>query len=263
MTNLIINKLDELIAYSTQRQPMYNYATSPIVQEYRNAVNKYLNRDRSSYHQPLHELQIALFCDIQNRGTKYKAPPVKLTYATNFPPAYDDLTKLFCNFQILTCDATTFFDAWVYGWANIDTPTEDEKKHMRWQVVELVESTDDDGTTSIVEGDIISSWDNARPITASNYQYQQETAIANAFLSTSDIEKNGTAEKELANINAFNKWLCDASADAYDLMLWEEMGEIIEQPKTQDIAKIVFINKKLKECKEIYNLPIHIPTCMV
>lgn len=260
MTNLITNKLDTLIAYSTNQRPLHSYDTSSIVQDYKKTVSTYFSRDRSSYHQPLHELQIALYCDIQNRNTKYKAPPVNLTYASDYPPAYNDLRKLFYNFQILNCDTTKFFSAWKYDWIDIKTPTDEEKKRIYWRVVEIIE--DDDGETK--EGSVLSSWDNVKPITVEHCQYQKEIIIDNTLLSSwiDNLNKNGTAEKELANVSALNSWLCKASADAYDLMLWEEMGEITEQPKTKDIAKIVFTDKKLKECKELYNLPVHIPTYM-
>lgn len=253
---MINSKINELVAYSKEQRPLHNYDIQPFV----DTVKQYLQRDRSSYRQPLHELQIALLSDLLNRGTEYKNPPVELKYGEDYPPAYNDLRKLFYQFPLLECDNETFFSAWQYSWVDVDEPVD------YWRCCELVESevTDEDGnkTTEWVKGDVISSWDNPREITVAKYQYEKEIITGNTLISQwiLDINENATPDKELSNIESLKSWLCNASVDAYDLLLWEEMGETVKTPNTQSVAKIVFIDKKLKECKEMYNLPIHIPT---
>lgn len=255
-SNKFIDKLNELIEYAVKQRPLHDYeeACNPL----KSAVEQFFKRDRTSLKQALHELQIALMCDITNRNTVYKDPPVELTYANDFPPAYNDLRKLFYEFPLLDCENDKFFDAFTYEWTDIDKDT--DMSNIYWRAVEYTETKNDDGETEITYGDVVSSWDNPREITVSKYQYQKEIVSGNS-LSTkwiNDMEESGN--KELSSINALKTWLQNASSDAYSLRLWENMGKTSKSPTTVEIAKIVFEDKKLKECKEIYNLPIHIPT---
>ncbi|WP_307745963.1 hypothetical protein [uncultured Phascolarctobacterium sp.] len=65
---------------------------------------------------------------------------------------------------------------------------------------------------------------------------------------------------ELNNINSLYNWLENAASDAGMVMLWEDVGEITEQPNTSEIANDVFITKHFKECIQTLNLPAYKPT---
>ena len=88
-----------------------------------------------------------------------------------------------------------------------------------------------------------------------------ETSITDNTLIDEWLADLATATAdELKNIDTLFNWLAKASSDAGMVMLWEDMGQIVSQPNTQEIANIIFNDKHLKECVEKLQLPAYKPT---
>lgn len=252
--NEVLNKIDALYQYSHTQLPRHDYV--PFIDKLKTAVNGYFNRDRSSYHQTLHELQILLYSDIQGRNTVYDPPRTDLNYDTNYPTSYNDFSTIFYTFPLMNCDNSTFHNAWVYEWVNVD----EKSDAIYWRALEKRTTTNDDGEEVIELGDVVSSWDNERPFSG-EVQYQQQIVVKNTLIDEwiEDINKQ-TNDSELSGIESLKSWLGNASMNAYDVMLWEDMGDTVNFPKTPEIANRVFINMKWKQCTEYLHLPVRIPS---
>ena len=89
----------------------------------------------------------------------------------------------------------------------------------------------------------------------------QIKTVKNNTLIDSWIAALSTAiNDELNNISTLYSWLETAASDAGMVMLWEDVGKILEQPNTGEIAQNVFIDKHLKECITTLNLTAYKPT---
>ena len=65
---------------------------------------------------------------------------------------------------------------------------------------------------------------------------------------------------ELETVNSFVNWLESASEKSESIFFWENVGEIKEEPTTEEIAKIIFIDRGFKEAVKLLNLPVYLPS---
>lgn len=67
-------------------------------------------------------------------------------------------------------------------------------------------------------------------------------------------------DDELKTVNNFVNWLESASEKSEAIFFWENVGEIKEEPTTEEIAKIIFIDRGFKEAVKSLNLPVYLPS---
>lgn len=89
---------------------------------------------------------------------------------------------------------------------------------------------------------------------------QTQTVTHNTLIDSWVADLSTAISDELDNIGALYSWLETAASDAGMVMLWEDIGEILKQPNTGDIAQNIFIDKHLKECITTLNLTAYKPT---
>lgn len=111
--NDVLDKLNTLLAYSSNAIPANAGEYQKLMQPLINAVNQYFSADRSRFKIPLNNLELGLYNDIMKRGTV--ATNMELLMDNNFPPAYSDLRKLFYEFECMTVSNEAFHSAWVEG----------------------------------------------------------------------------------------------------------------------------------------------------
>ena len=67
-------------------------------------------------------------------------------------------------------------------------------------------------------------------------------------------------DDELKTVNSFVNWLEGASDQSESIFFWENVGEIKKEPTTEEIAKIIFIDRGFKEAVKLLNLPVYLPS---
>lgn len=67
-------------------------------------------------------------------------------------------------------------------------------------------------------------------------------------------------EQELKNIDDLGTWLEQSMGQSGSVTLWEETGALLEAPKTNDLAKIIFEERGLLEAVDCLGLPVYVPT---
>ena len=65
---------------------------------------------------------------------------------------------------------------------------------------------------------------------------------------------------ELETINEFVNWLESSADTSESINFWENVGEIESEPTTEEIAKIIFIDRGFKEAVKLLNLPVYLPS---
>ena len=86
------------------------------------------------------------------------------------------------------------------------------------------------------------------------------TVTGNSLLTEWVTALSGRSDTDLKNITALCEWIETADTDGSVFMLYEDMGNTLEQPTTNEIAQNIFIDRYFKECITTFNLPTHIPT---
>lgn len=109
--NDVLDKLNTLLAYSSNTAPANAGEYQKLMQPLINAVNQYFSDDRSQFKIPLNNLELGLYNDVMKRGTV--ATNIDLPMDKNFPPAYSDLRKLFYEFPCMAVTNETFHGAWI------------------------------------------------------------------------------------------------------------------------------------------------------
>lgn len=110
---MVLDRLNTLLAYSSNTAPANAGEYQKLMQPLINAVNQYFSADRSQFKIPLNNLELGLYNDIMKRGTV--TTNMELPMDNNFPPAYSDLRKLFYEFECMTVSNGAFHSAWIEG----------------------------------------------------------------------------------------------------------------------------------------------------
>ena len=97
-------------------------------------------------------------------------------------------------------------------------------------------------------------------VTESSPEGGSETVKKNTLIDSWTTEVGAANADELANIKKLFDWLASASSNAGMVMLWEDLGEVKYQPSSDEIARKLFIEKKLKEVIEVLGIPAYKPT---
>ena len=71
---------------------------------------------------------------------------------------------------------------------------------------------------------------------------------------------SGRSDADLTAITSLCSWIENADTDGSVFMLYEDMGNTVKQPTTDEIAKNIFVDRHFGECIEVLNLPTHKPT---
>lgn len=71
---------------------------------------------------------------------------------------------------------------------------------------------------------------------------------------------NGVYKAELENIDILSTYLYESMSNNNSFMLWEDTGTLLSAPETKDLAKVIFIDRKLLEVVKALNISIYIPT---
>ena len=232
----ILSKLDGLLAYTIAQIPTLSYPNkdefepifTSIVGTANPKVTGYFSADRSKFQKPLDDLGLYIHNELWQRGAKWSKPQ-DLGIGTNPPPEYSDLRKIFYDFDwFMGLTDQEFWDAWVYGEREEEPPPvtpviiPKSNPHITRLVTELVLVATPDPVTGKVS----------------------ETVI----------------DQELGKIESLATWLETSMSQGGSIMLWEDMGQLIEAPSTNDIAKIVFVDRGLLEAIKLLKLPVYIPT---
>lgn len=140
--------------------------------------------------------------------------------SSNPPSAYSDLRNLFYTFGWINTSNEEFYNAWNYY---------------------VPETTEEDTTT---EEDI-----KVEPLPSSN-----------SFIGKWEAEINNAYKVELQNIDSLGVYLYNSMGYNSSFMLWEDTGNLLFSPETKDLAKIIFVDRKLIEAVKTLNISIYIPT---
>lgn len=230
----VIGKLDSLLDFSIQQHPKFQAEYTNFINEMRTALNDYFTADRTGWKIQLTELQYLLYSDLMKRRTKYSKKNIKLP--TNFPESYNDTRKCFADFScIMDITNADFLNGWI-----IETVTPDPSNPDA--------EISGDGDPNISD-----------PAYPESDELKYHVA-GNSYITTWLNYLSGRIDIELNNIIALCSWMENAGTDAGVFMLYEDMGEVIEAPTTNEIAQSIFIDRHFKECIDVLNLPTHTPT---
>ena len=83
---------------------------------------------------------------------------------------------------------------------------------------------------------------------------------SNSYISRLSSELPTIFDVELKNIDDLGTWLEKSLGQSGSVALWEETGALLEAPKTNDLAKIIFEERGLSEAVETLGLPMYVPT---
>lgn len=123
-----------------------------------------------------------------------------------------------------------------YNFDWLDTTNEDFYDAWAYEVP-VVETTEEEDVHDL------------EPLPVSN-------SLVNAWVSSINNGKN----QELPNINSLNEHLENSMCSTSSFNLWEDRGTLHYAPETKDLAKVIFIDRKLLEAIKKLNIPAYIPT---
>lgn len=110
------------------------------------------------------------------------------------------------------------------------------------------------------DADFFGNWIEGIPETSDESASGEIIVTGNSLITTWISYLSSRISSDLNDITALCSWLENASNDTGVFMLYEDMGEVIEAPTTNEIAQSIFIDRYFKECIDILNLPTHKPT---
>lgn len=84
--------------------------------------------------------------------------------------------------------------------------------------------------------------------------------ISNSLISKWLNESVVDVGNEANIITSLIQWLSNSMNKSSGINLWEDTGNVTEQIQTKDIAKEIFINRKLKDAINTYKLNAYVPT---
>lgn len=233
----IVAKLEEFLQYSIAQIPTLDYEEketfdsyyTSIVSSGKSSVSSYFSVDRSKFKKPLDDLGLYVHNGIWERNAKWEKE-FDMGYRTDYPEYYNDLRKLFYQFDwFMNLTNDDFFNAWVYASPESDDPTMPPEPPV----------PESNGYISRLKSDLI---------------------LVATESETGEVVSKPIIQQEMENIDALGTWLETSSGDYSPIMLWEDTGALVSAPTTQDIAKIVFIDRGLLEAVEVLGLPMYIPT---
>jgi hypothetical protein len=119
----------------------------------------------------------------------------------------------------------------------------------------------DDFFTTIINTtneDFFNAW-TEKQIGFENYTEIYElgsNSLVEEWIETIPTDDSSTLE----NIDNLAKW-CELDLQGSNMIsLWESQGKILSQKDTVEIARIIYINRKLKEVNAVFNIGLYIPT---
>lgn len=116
----VLTKLNELLTYSIEQEPDFESQFSSLMQPIFNAVNSYFDADRSALKKPLNDLGLYLHNELWQRGAVWEGG-FDMGLGSNPPETYNDLRKMFYQFDWMTTNKEDFYNSWVWG---VPTPPE-------------------------------------------------------------------------------------------------------------------------------------------
>lgn len=217
----VLQKVNELTAYC-EANGYEGGGYAGFISALTPAITQYFNSTSAELEENVRDLIFKLYNDIMMRDTTYERPVGK-PLPTNFPKGYDDLTKLFDGAGAFDAILSISPDTFLNGFP-VEVATDTE-----------VASEDGDSTETIIvkTNPIIAEW---------------TTAISTAH----NAEING--------IQAIMNF-CERCAFGQALIaLFEDRGKMTQTKDKQALAKEIYIDMKVKEVIETFNLDVHIPT---
>lgn len=82
----------------------------------------------------------------------------------------------------------------------------------------------------------------------------------NPIITTWISTLNVAHEAEIAQLEALIKYCTDGATQTMLIALFEDRGKATRTKEVSDIAKEIYIDKKIQEVIQAYNLKIHVPT---
>lgn len=83
--------------------------------------------------------------------------------------------------------------------------------------------------------------------------------LSNSYLTAWATELPLQPEADLARLNALNDW-CQDAGDSDLVALFENQGKIIEHLELQEIARIIYVDRKLKAVIAARGLSVYVPS---